>query len=70
MDTEYISLQGYIRNTLSDTEVHAEHQLRVDKSTSPAEKNIDPCKTQDKGTRGKKKKTGILVGLDLPSAGG
>ena len=30
---EYISLHGYIRNTPSDTEVHAEHQLRVDKST-------------------------------------
>ena len=26
---EYISLQGYIRNTPSDTEVHAEHQLRL-----------------------------------------
>ena len=29
---EYISLHRYIRNTPSDTEVHAEHQLRVDKS--------------------------------------
>ena len=28
VDVEYISLHGYIRNTLSDTEVHAEHQLR------------------------------------------
>ena len=27
MDVEYISLHGYIRNTPSDTEVHAEHQL-------------------------------------------
>ena len=35
-----ISLHGYIRNTPSDTEVHAEHQLRADRSTSPAEKNI------------------------------
>ena len=26
---EYISLHRYIRNTPSDTEVHAEHQLRV-----------------------------------------
>ena len=60
VDMEYISLCGYIRNTLSDTEVHAEHQLRVDKSTSPAEKNIDPCKTQDKGTRGK---MGVLIGF-------
>ena len=30
---EYISLHGYIRNTPSDTEVHAKHQLRVDRST-------------------------------------
>ena len=30
---EYISLQGYIRNTPLDTEVHAEHQLRADRST-------------------------------------
>ena len=27
------SLHGYIRNTPSDTHVHAEHQLRVDRST-------------------------------------
>ena len=33
VDMEYISLHGYIRNTPSDTEVHAEHQLRVDRST-------------------------------------
>ena len=32
VNVEYISLHGYIRNTLSDTEVHAEHQLRVDRS--------------------------------------
>ena len=25
VDVEYISLHGYIRNTPSDTEVHAEH---------------------------------------------
>ena len=30
---EYISLYGYIRNTFSDTEVRAEHQLRVDSGT-------------------------------------
>ena len=30
---EYISLHRYIRNTPSDTDVHAEHQLRVDRST-------------------------------------
>ena len=33
VDVEYISLHGYIRNTPSDTEEHAEHQLRVDRST-------------------------------------
>ena len=33
MDMEYISLHGYIRNTPSDSEVHVEHQLRVDRST-------------------------------------
>ena len=33
MDGEYISLHGYIGNTLSDTEVHSEHQFRVDRST-------------------------------------
>ena len=30
---EYISLHGYIRNTPSDTEVHAERQLRVNRRT-------------------------------------
>ena len=33
VDVEYISPHGYIRNTPSDTELHAEHQLRVDRST-------------------------------------
>ena len=33
VDVEYISLHGYIRDTPSDTEVHAEHLLRVDRST-------------------------------------
>ena len=32
VNVQYISLHGYIRNTLSVTEVHAEHQLRVDRS--------------------------------------
>ena len=40
VDVEYISLHGYIKNTPSDTEVHAEHQLRADRSAWPAEKNI------------------------------
>ena len=29
VDMEYISLYGCIMNTPSDTEMHAEHQLRV-----------------------------------------
>ena len=33
VDVEYISLHRYIRNTPSDTEMHTEHQLRVDRST-------------------------------------
>ena len=33
VDVEYISLHGYIRNTPSDPEVHAEHQLTVDRHT-------------------------------------
>ena len=33
VDVEYISLHGYIRNTPSDTEVHAELQLTVDRNT-------------------------------------
>ena len=32
VDMEYISLHRYIRNTPSDTEMRAEHQLRVDRS--------------------------------------
>ena len=66
---EYISLHGYIRNTPSYTEVHADHQLRVDRSTWPAEKNIEnPAKlSRMKGLGGKME---VLVGLDLPSAGG
>ena len=38
VDMEYLSLHGYIRNTPSDTEVHAGHQLRVDRGTCPAER--------------------------------
>ena len=37
---EYISLHRYIRNIPSDTEMHAEHQLRAGRRTRPAEKNI------------------------------
>ena len=66
---DYISLTGYIRKTSSDTQVHAEHQLRVDRRTSPVEENI-----QNHAKLGRMKelrgKTGILVGLDLPLVGG
>ena len=53
---EYLYLYGYIQNTPLDTEVQAEHQLRVDRSIWPVEKNIiEPCKTwKDEGTRGEK----------------
>ena len=37
---EYLYLYGYIQNTPLDTEVQAEHQLRVDRSIWPVEKNI------------------------------
>ena len=33
VDMEYISVHRCIRNTPSDSEVHAEHQLRVVTST-------------------------------------
>ena len=33
VEMDYISLHRYIRDTPSDTEVHAEHQLRADRST-------------------------------------
>ena len=34
MNVEHISLHGYIRNTASDTEVHAEHPLRADRNNT------------------------------------
>ena len=40
VDVEYISLQGYIGNTPSDTELRAKHQLSVDKCSWPVEKNM------------------------------
>ena len=48
VDVEYISLHRYIRNTPSDTEVHAEHQLRVNRSTclTSAKEYVEPHKTQ------------------------
>ena len=33
VDMGYISLQGYIRNTPSEIEVNAEHQITGDEST-------------------------------------
>ena len=33
VDVESIFLHGYVRNTPSDKEVHAEHQLRADRRT-------------------------------------
>ena len=66
---EYISLHRYIRNTPSDTERHAKHQLGADRRTGSAEKNIwnhtKLCRTKEL-----EGKTGVLVGLDLPSARG
>ena len=61
---DYISLPRYIRKTSSDTEVHAEQQLRVDRRTSPVEKNLQNHAnlSRMKELRGK---TGVLVGLDL-----
>ena len=68
MDVEYISLHKYIRNIASDTEVHAEYHLRADGSSRPVEKNMQ---THTKLGRMKELggKTGVLGGLDLPSAG-
>ena len=65
---EYISLHRYIRNTPSDKEVHAEHQLKVDSSTWAEENNMQNhpklCRTKELGG-----KTGVLVALDLPLVG-
>ena len=67
VDEEY--LHRYIRNTPSDTEMHAEHQLKEDRSTWLAQKNIQ---THEKLGRMKELggKTGVLVELHLPLAGG
>jgi len=48
MDVEYISLHGYVRNTHSDTEVHAEcipAESGQEYLTSGKE-YIEPCKTR------------------------
>ena len=55
VDMEYISLHGYIRNIPSDTEIHTEHQLSMDRSTCPVEKNIQNhanlCGTKELGEK-------------------
>ena len=53
VDVEYIFLHGYIRNTPSGTEVHAGHQLRVDRSPRPEEKNRCTQNSVGQGTGGK-----------------
>ena len=68
MDVEYISLRGYIRNTPSDTEVHAEYQLRADRSTDQwkrIHRTMQNLMTKELGG-----KTEVLLGLDLPLAVG
>ena len=64
VDVEYMSLHGYIRDTPSDTEVHAEYQLRV--PVCRGKEYIDPCKTQyDEGSCGENRsvsRTGPALG--------
>ena len=64
VDVDYLSLYGYIRNTPSDTEVHAEHPPREDRSTWAEQKS-----TQNHAKLGRMKelggKTRVFVGLDL-----
>ena len=63
-----VYLHGYTRNTPSDTEVYAEHQLRADRRTLPVVRIYRTTQNSvDKETRGK---TGVLVELDLPLASG
>ena len=52
----------------SDTEGHAEPQLRAGRSTWSVEKNTENHAQPRKKELGGK--TGVLAGLDLPSAGG
>ena len=69
MDVEYISLHEYVKNTPSDTEVHVEHQLRADRSPWPVEKNTWSHAKLSR-TKELEGKTGVLLGLDMPSVGG
>ena len=63
VDMEHISLHRYIRNTPSDTEVHAEQQLGADRRTWPVEASKQPCKFAGQSHYGE---TGVWVGLDPP----
>ena len=52
MDMEYISVYRYIRNTSSDTEVHVQHHLRMDRNqwkriyaAAAAAKSLQSCPT-------------------------
>ena len=42
VDMEYLPLHGYIRNTPSDTEVHAEHQLNRNEYLTSGKEYIEP----------------------------
>ena len=68
MDVEYTSLHRYIRNTPSDrTASRTPAESRQEDLTSGKE-YIDPHKLSRMKEPGCE--TGVLVGLDLPSAGG
>ena len=71
MDVESISLHGHIRNTPSDTEARAEHQLRAGRSACHWER-IHRTTQNSAGRRkeGETGESGELAGLDLPSVGG
>ena len=66
MDVEHVSLHEHSRNTPSDTDVRVEHQLRANRRTRAAEKNI-----RNHAKLGRMQeiagKTGALLGVDLPS---
>ena len=45
MDMEYISLHRYIRNTTSDTEMHATPAESGQEHLTSGKEYIEPCKT-------------------------
>ena len=69
VDVRYISLHRCIRNTPSDTEnaCKTPAESRQEYRTSRKE-YTEPCKTHRMWVLGAQ--TGVLVGQDLPSAGG